>query len=132
LAVLIVIVFWSRLHEARGYFALFWATLTLAGQYLLILNEPGIIPYQELLFPLMWITITRLAAHTYWDLAFALCGALLINQFLIVLLFQGIILYQELPDPHYWQLTITYLCLKATVQRHSLWSPDSSLQKLNG
>lgn len=99
---------WKRTPE-RKVFPMLMTGLTLLGQDLFLINEPGIFAYDQWVFAFLLMCIASFSAQSLWGMALGMSGGILLNLGFSVFLFDGIVRHYDLPDPFLWHFSITAL-----------------------
>lgn len=111
LAVILVFWWWAWRKAKRRFSALLLTCLSLALLDLFLVNEPGILLYDQWIFAGLCFSIAWLATASYWGMAAAVAGSIFINQGLILFVFGGIVSYVDLPDAFLWNFSVVSLTL---------------------
>lgn len=127
----VILVFWFfAWHKAK--WQVLPLMLTLTGLFtvdLFLLNKPGIIPYEEWLLPLLLLLIAGFSSLSFWGMAAAFSGAILINQGMVIFFYGGITTHAELPEPFLWHFGTVALVLagimRAAWQKYAVRCPES-------
>lgn len=109
----VILVFWLwAWRKAKGCVsALILTLLSLVLLDLFLVNEPGILLYEKWVFVGLSLAVSWLTAASYWGMAAAAAGSVLINQGLIMFFFGGIVSHMNLPDTFIWNLGVAALTL---------------------
>jgi hypothetical protein len=97
---------WRKTSE-RKVLPILLTGLSLLGQDLFLINEPGIFVYDQWVFALLLLFLAFLCTQSLWGMAWALTGGILLNIGFSVFFFNGIVRHYDLPDPFLWHFTIT-------------------------
>ncbi len=103
---------WKKTSE-RKVLPILLTGLSLLGQDLFLINEPGIFVYDQWVFALLLVFLAFLCTQSLWGMAWALTGGILLNIGFSVFFFNGIVRHYDLPDPFVWNFTIT-MCISLT------------------
>lgn len=95
-------------------------SFALAGQNLLVLNEPAMFRGEQWFFGGIVLLVSFLSTTDLWGMALALAGGILLDLGISIFLFQGVVRYYELPDPFYWHLCIAFLTTVSAVKALSV------------
>lgn len=106
-------------------------SFALAGQNLLVLNEPAMFWGEQWFFGGIVLLIAFLSTTDLWGMALALAGGILLDLGISIFLFQGVVRYYELPDPFYWHLSIVFLTSVSAVKELRLLWYRSSVRNLS-
>ncbi len=116
LAVMLVF-WWYAWNKAERHFsALLLTLLSLVLIDLFLVNEPGILLYDQWIFAGLCFATAWLAAGSYWGMAAAVVGGILLNQGLILYVFGGIVSYVDLPDAFLWNFGVVSLTLLGVIR----------------
>jgi hypothetical protein len=109
----VILVFWLwAWRKAEGCVLAFIVTLlSLVLLDLFLVNEPGILLYDKWISAGLCFLVAWLAAGSYWGMAAAATGSVLINQGLIMFFFGGIVSHVNLPDAFIWNFGVGVLTL---------------------
>ncbi len=95
----------------RHVLPLIFTSLTFLGQNLFLVNEPGIVPMEQLVFSLIIFIVAWFTAQEYWSMAFAISGSVLLNQLFVFFCFGGIVRHLDFPDPFLWHFSASFLVI---------------------
>ncbi|MDD2234004.1 MAG: hypothetical protein PHZ11_04205 [Desulfitobacteriaceae bacterium] len=116
LAVILVFWFWARRKAEGCVLAFSLSLLSLVLMDLFLVNEPGILLFEKWISAGLCFVVARLAAATYWEMAAAVAGSMLINQGLIMFFFGGIVSYVAIPDGFLWNFGVLALTLQGLIR----------------
>ncbi|MDR3289506.1 MAG: hypothetical protein LBT22_08775 [Peptococcaceae bacterium] len=104
LAVMLLFWLWVRRQAHRRFLPLLLTGTALIVQDIFLLNEPGVIAGDQLIFSLAAVLVASLTAGGYWEMLAAVAGAWFFNQLAIGLIYIGtdVINYTEIPDAFAW------------------------------
>lgn len=111
IAVILAFWLWAR-RKAEGCVLAFSLTLlSLVLMDLFLVNEPGILLFEKWISAGLCFAVAWLAAASYWGMAAAVAGSVLLNQGLTMFFFGGIVSHVHLPDEFLWNFGILALTL---------------------
>lgn len=113
LAVLLAFWVWAWQRDGRRILPLLFTSLVLSLETLLIVNEPGVIPYGLWVFTLGIILVAWLTGKSYWGTAAAFSGSILVNQALVRFTHEGIVRYADFPDAFVWNFGVAFFAIWA-------------------
>lgn len=107
LAVMVVFWRWTWVRAQKRLFPFLLLSFGLLAEDLFMVNEPGILSHEQWIFNSLLLCLAWFATRTFWELAAAATGALLVNQGLIPFFYSGLISHADLPDPFSWHFWIS-------------------------
>lgn len=110
-AVMIIFLVWGWQKTKHRFVPILLTSLLLITQDLFLVNEPGIFHLQNWLFAGMLLLVAWLSTLSFWGMAVALAGGILINQGFIPFFYGGIVSHMDLPDPFLWNFMVISVCL---------------------
>lgn len=116
LAVLVVFFWGAWQRSSKSLLSLTVPSLILVAEDLLVANEPGIIPLEYWLFLGALFVTAWISSHSYWGMAAAVAGSLLVKEGFALLAFGGLLRHQDVPDPFYWHAGAVLLLLAGLVK----------------
>jgi hypothetical protein len=116
LAVILVFWLWSWHKAERCISALILTLLSLLLLDLFLVNEPGILSYEKWIYAGLSLVVAWLTTGSYWGMAAAAAGSVLINQGLIMFFFGGIVSHVSLPDAFIWNTGVAALALLGVIR----------------
>ncbi|MHB1652295.1 MAG: hypothetical protein ACYCVD_07425 [Desulfitobacteriaceae bacterium] len=126
LAVMIVFFVWAWNRSSRSVFSFLVPSVILMVKYLLVSNEPGVIPLENWLFAGAVLLTAWLTSQSYWGMAASVTGSILISQLFDLFALGGIISHQNLPDPFLWHFGVAGLALSGLMyMRRTEHLPDT-------
>ncbi|MFZ3101607.1 MAG: hypothetical protein WA131_02975 [Desulfitobacteriaceae bacterium] len=120
LAVILVFWWWAWQKAERRFSALLLTLLSLVLLDLFLVNEPGILLYDQWISVSLCFLIAWLASASYWGMAAAVAGSVFINQALIPFVFGGIVRYVDLPDAFLWNFGVVSLMIFGFIKSEAL------------
>lgn len=111
LAVIAVFWHWAWPQARRRVVPLVLTLAVMAGEDLFLVNEPGIVGEDAVMFILAAFAVAYLTAQSYWGMAAAVAGAAMLNQGLVVFFYRGISDYVDLPDRLLWHFGVAILAV---------------------
>lgn len=113
----------------------FITALTLAGENLFYVNEPGMFKLDQWVFGGIVLFVSYLSTKDLWGMGFALAGGILLDLGISVFLFQGVVRHYDLPDSFLWHLSVTFLtsgfAIRAFRQFHRAGASMNSAEDRN-
>lgn len=97
---------WAWQRAERRILPLLFTSFVLSLETLFIVNEPGIIPYESWVFPVVLFLAARLTAHSYWGTAATFTGSILLNQVFMRFIYEGIMRRADFPEPFIWNFGV--------------------------
>lgn len=116
LAVLAVFYALARKRAPRGFLSMVLPSVILVAEDLLVANEPGIMPLENWLFLGALFLTSWLSSGSYWGMAAAVAGSLLIKEGFSLLAFGGLYRYRDVPEPFFWHASAFLLLLFGLVK----------------
>lgn len=120
LAVLVVFLCLSWRRSHHRILAMIIPSVMLIAEDLLIVNEPGILPPEHLLFALGMFLTAWLTSESYWGMASGIAGSYLVSELFNLLALKGIFRYRDIPDPFLWNFVVASLVFSALAEK--AWS----------
>lgn len=114
----VILVFWLwAWRKADGYISALILTLSsLLLLDLFLVNEPGILIHENWIFAGLSFAVAWLTTGSYWGMAAAAAGSVLINQGLIIFFFGGIVSHESIPDAFIWNIGVAALTLLGVIR----------------
>ena len=129
LAVIFFFALWAWQKAQRHTIPLLITFIALLVQDLFLLNEPGVLPGDQLFFGFATLLIACLVSHTYWETMSALSWALLLNQLCILFLYRGVVSYAKMPEPFSWHLWASTCAAGALVRFVAIKRKEKAQEK---
>lgn len=116
LAVVAVFYVLARKRAPKGLLSMVLPSVILVAEDLLVANEPGIMPLENWLFLGALFLTSWLSSGSYWGMAAAVAGSLLIKEGFSLLAFGGLYRYRDVPEPFFWHASAFLLLLFGLVK----------------
>lgn len=113
LVVMLVFWGWAWQRAERRILPLLFTSFVLSIETLLLVNEPGVIPYGSWLLTIVLILVAWLTGKSYWGTAAAFTGSILLNQALVRFTYEGIVRYADFPDAFVWNFGVGFFAIWA-------------------
>lgn len=104
---------WAWQRAERRILPLLFTSFVLSIETLLLVNEPGVIPYGSWLLTIVLILVAWLTGKSYWGTAAAFTGSILLNQALVRFTYEGIVRYADFPDAFVWNFGVGFFAIWA-------------------
>jgi hypothetical protein len=114
----VILAFWLwAWRKAEGCVLAFGLSLiSLVLLDLFLVNEPGILLFEKWISAGLCFSVAWLAAASYWGMAAAVAGSVLINQVLTMFFFGGLVSHLDLPDEFLWNFGVLVLTLLGLIR----------------
>ena len=106
LVVMLIFWGWAWQRAERRIIPLIFTSIVLSIETLFLVNEPGVIPYEALVFTVVLFLVALLTANSYWGTAAAFTGSILLNQAFMRFTYEGIVRRADFPDPFIWNFGV--------------------------
>jgi len=100
---------WAWQRDKRRILPLLYTSFILSLETLFLVNQPGVIPYEAWLFTVVLFLVAWLTAQSFWGVAAAFTGSILLNQVFTRFTYEGIMRSADFPDPFIWNVGIGLL-----------------------
>jgi len=105
----VMFAFWGwawRRSGRRRILPLIFTTFVLSSEILFSVNQPGVIPYESLVFTVVLVIVAWLTSNAYWGTAATFTGSILLNQVFMRFTYEGIMSRADFPDPFIWNFGV--------------------------
>ncbi|AFM01133.1 hypothetical protein [Desulfitobacterium sp. PCE1] len=114
--VALTLVAWKKTEE-RKYPGILLASFCIVAQDLFVLNEPGILAYDQWLFAIIFVSVAFFITRDLWSMIAALCGGMLLSIVFTIFLFDGVVRYYTIPNAFLWHFSIGACMIIAVLRK---------------